>query len=234
LLLGSALSLLAWGCLSYVQVSGEERGSVQRDVARDPFAYLRVSMYVTPFFGDDTKRLLTPTVPSDLDVVRDALGKPVSPGAVEKILPAGARVRILRIEFPTAAVLAERPPFTPRGQPWIYLSVDGEQRRMPYVLLLPATLRSRAEVFAAMDDALVKEDPGPHLATYSAVVRDAVLKKQVVVDMPKDALEAAWGMPQQKNISFQSEGRTEVWTYPGKRKAFLRDGRLEKVEGESG
>ncbi|EAU61668.1 conserved hypothetical protein, partial [Stigmatella aurantiaca DW4/3-1] len=59
-------------------------------------------MYVTPFFGDASKRLLTPYPPEEVLVLDDLRGRPVTPGPIQATLPAGARAKILKVEFPTS------------------------------------------------------------------------------------------------------------------------------------
>jgi hypothetical protein len=98
-------------------------------------------------------------------------------------------------------------------------------------MVLPAPLRSEAEVLAAMDTELSQDDPGPRLSLYPDAVRDAIRKKQLLTDMAEEAVEAAWGVPDRKSISFQGTERTEVWLYEGGRKAFIREGRLERTTG---
>ena len=191
-------------------------------------------MYVTPFFGDGTKKLLTALPPDEVDLVEDPGGRPLSPGAVEQLIPAGTRVRVEQLEFPTAWVVASRILFTPRTQPWVYVRLEGESTEIPFILVLPPFLRSRTGVLAALDPYLLQQSPAARLESYPSLIREAIRQKHAVVDMPTDALEASWGFPERKTISFEGANRLETWVYPGhKRRAYLRDGRVERFEPAS-
>jgi hypothetical protein len=101
--------------------------------------WLRNSSFVTPFFGDSTKKFLSPQALSDVDLVNNPDGSAISPGKSEGIIAAGTVVRIKRLEYPTAYVMAERVLYTPRTLVWVYLEVAGTPKNSPpYVLVLRA------------------------------------------------------------------------------------------------
>lgn len=235
LLLKSQLWLLlalSFGCSTKLRISAEHRGEVERLlVSKEPNRYLRLSFYVTPFFGDSTKRLLTVLPPEEVDWIAHPDGKTVSPGAVETILPVGTRVRITHVEFPTAWALAERLVYTPRTHPWVFLEIEGQPKDVPIVLVLRPDGRDAQEVLNDVDQFLSLENPKLQLIQWPEPIQTAVTQKVALTDMPALALEMSWGFPERKNVSYDNGARKEEWIYPGKRRmANLVDGRVVKFQ----
>jgi len=196
---------------------------------RDKF--LRLSFYVMPFFGDPSKKLLATAPPEEVSLVKQPSGEPVNPGPVETILPAGTRVQITKVEFPTAVVLSERPLNTPRALPWIYLR-RGNRDGAPLILVLKADILSQEEFVAELERYLSDADLTPLLSSWSDVVQLAVRTKTAIIDMSGEALEMAWGYPDRKEISFVDSVRNEEWIYGKRRRAYLAEGRV--VQRETG
>ena len=231
--LGAAVLLSLASCASYTALSTSDLGEVDREVARAPQQYLRLSYFVMPFFGDATKRLLSPLRPEEIQLLESPDHRLIPPGRVERVLPAGTRVRVERVEFPTSLNVAVRVAYSPRTQPWVYLSLQTAPDAQPLVLVLRPNLRTKAEVLAELEQYLSHEDIAPRMAKYGQAVQEGVRTKHAVVDMPAEALEAAWGYPERKDIRYEAGVRLETWTYPlALRKAFLSDGRLLRVEGD--
>lgn len=229
-----ALLITAWfgfalpGCASYTALVPAQREQVVRAVtARGGEHFLRLSFFVTPFFGDASKRLLTDVPPDEVELLNDTKGQPIRPGPVEQTLVAGRAVRVLKVEFPTSWAVTERVVYTPRTQPWVYLEVPGEKTERPYILVLRQGLNSADEVQSEISRYLSQEDLAPKLAAFTAPVRDAIAKKTALTDMPQDALLMAWGYPQIRKITFEEGARKETWHYPGKRRtATVVEGRV--------
>jgi hypothetical protein len=226
------LTLLAWGCKSHTQIAPEDRASLDRTLTGpEADRFLRLSLYVTPFFGDASKRLLTPYPPEDVLLLNDTQGNTVGPGAIEATLPVGARARIRKVEFPTSWVVAERILYTPRTWPWIYVEVEGAPKGPPLVLVLPPNLKTREEFLAEVGRYLAAQAPTAQLAAFTEPVREAIRQKKALTDMPAEALEMSWGYPESIRHTLQGTLRHEEWIYPGgRRHAFLTDGRLVRVE----
>ena len=222
-----AIGLSIASCAHYTSLSAEDREGLQRELTREQAnRFLRLSYYVTPFFGDSSKRLLTPTPPGELHLVND-LGQRVRPGGVERVLPAGTTVRILKVEFPTAWVVAHRPIDTPRTLPWVYLQTTPSPSSTPLILLLPSHIDLVDMFDAELDLYASVSDPSPSLARWSEPVREAVRTKNAIPDMPDDALEMAWGYPERKRVSYEGSTRNEEWIYSGGALvAYLVDSRL--------
>jgi hypothetical protein len=230
-----ALSLvaIALGCASYTRLSGEQRADLRsRLTRRFSHQYLALSFYVTPFYGVSDRWLLSPVPPQELGWVEDGRGKPVPPGPIAAILPAGTRVVIDRVQFPTSLTVATRPERSPRTRTWVLVHVPENPGRQ-LVLVVPEEVRSEAAFEAALGRFLTREDPGKLISRWSRQVQLAIAEKHALVDMPALALQMAWGYPETIHREFPESGRKEVWTWPGgARKAVLFDGRVTEIYGE--
>lgn len=242
-LLPLSLPLLLGACATYTALAPEERALVERELQRGGAArFLRVSFYATPFFGDDSKRLLTAVPPDEVRLLLHPDGTPVDPAARlpqearERlpIFPAGTRARILAVEFPTTWTVTSRVAYTPRNMPWVYVAIDGQPAEPPFVLVLPPDLDSPDRFFNDLDRYLSEADPERLMAPWGDSVRAAIRAKQPVIDMPAEAAEMALGYPELKRIHFEGPLKREEWFYAGKRRvAIIGDGRLLRVENRS-
>jgi hypothetical protein len=225
-----AAGVLLGGCASHVLLPNEERALLDRElVGKD--RYLRLSYYVTPFFGDATKKLLTPVPPEEVRLLNHPSGEPVNPGPIEAIFPAGTLARVRQIEFPTAWAMTERVPYTPRTQPWVYLEVQGQPKANQYIVVLRPQIKAHGEFVAEFERYLAAEDPAATFSSWPDSVREAIRQKTALVDMPADALEIAWGYPERKKITFEESVKKEEWRYAdSKRVAFIADGRVTKLD----
>ena len=106
------------------------------------------------------------------------------------MLPAGKRVRIVKVEFPTAWVVTERILYSPRTLPWIYVEVEGAPKGPPLVFVLPGNLKTREEFLAAVGRHLTAQDPATQLAAFPETVREAIRQKKALTDMPAEAMVA--------------------------------------------
>lgn len=236
-----ALTFVFWllgaqGCSARMRMTPPERGRVAQALTQSSKSqYLQLSFYVTPFYGDLEKRLLTAVPPEEASWMLDASGQPLSPGRVERILPAGLRARVKMVTFPSGFELLERRGDVPRDFPWIYLEVEGQPPEVPLVLVMPAHLRDAASFLSELEHHLSSEEPGPRINAWGEAVKTAIEQKRAIPDMVADALEMAWGRPQFKRIVFQNEVRTEEWRYAGgRRSAELVEGRVVRLTPPSG
>jgi hypothetical protein len=234
----ASLLLLLCGCVTaQVAIPPTQVADLERSLNGDQ-RFLRVSMFLTPFFGDATKRLLTPVPPELVRVLDGTDGKPLNPGAAERTLPAGTKVRIAKVEFPSAWVMTERVLYTPRTLVWLYLDVAGTPPHAPPpVLVLRPGLESDQDFLAELERYLTREDQAKRLEGFSDGVREAIRTKAAVIDMPAEALEMAWGYPDSKRIDLIDTQRKETWRWgDGKsaRTATLLDGRLTAFTGANG
>jgi hypothetical protein len=220
------------GCASRTLLAPDDRRALERELTAGGHRHLRLSYNVTPFFGDEARRLLTPAPPDEVRLFDDLSGEPINPGPVEKVLPVGTRVRILKVEFPTPWATAQQDAYTPRLYPWIALQAEGEPPDRPLILVLQARVETRASFLAEVDRYLSRSDPAALMEAWSEKVRSAVKNKTALLDMPGGALEMAWGYPERKRTTFDPAGnKEESWIYPGgKRTAQLKDGRIIAIE----
>src|SRR5690242_16695122 len=121
------------GCAPRAVIPDAERQRVASAVEGQP-RWLRVAVYVAPFWGDRGKTLVSDTPTDELDLVETTGGQPVAPPRPEKILMPGTAVRIREVEFPTGWIIARRVVMTPRYHPWLLMDVPGDERT--YVLVL--------------------------------------------------------------------------------------------------
>lgn len=230
--LGLVGALSLWGCAtSQVFVPPEQAAALQRTMAGEE-RYLRVAFFATPFFGDATKKLLSPVSPEQLRLLLNPDGTPVSPGPAERVFAPGTPVRVLQLEFPTAYAMSERVLYTPRTLAWVYLDVGGTPKGSPpFILVLRPGLRDEQEVKSELERYLSKNSVAPQLDGFSDAVRAAVLEKKAIVDMPADAVEMALGYPERKVLELEGAVKKETWHYAeGQRLVVLRDGKVSELK----
>ena len=219
-----ALSLLA-ACHTPATVPDSERARVDREVAGQQ-RYLRVAMYAGPLWADTSKVFLTDQPGAELDMLETGGGAPIPPPPPERVLAPGTPVRVRKVEFPTTWGVAERVMMTPRFNPWVYLDGGGAK---PWVIVLPRDTTRFEDVRAELERVLTSDDPGSTFAALPQDQREAILRKEAIEGMGPRALEMAWGLPEKKRID--RPAGTEEWAWPGgKRRAYLRDERVEKIE----
>jgi hypothetical protein len=219
------------GCVGNSLLPESDRLSVQQELESHA-RYLKVSMRVAPFFQDDGKWLLADRALDEIDLIDGADGKPIDPGTPLGILPPGTRLRVVRIEFPTALVMAERVIYSPRYNPWVYLvptDANGAQAALshgkPFILVLPQQLKSRDEVLAEIDRYLTADDPAIHMKQWTSQLAEAVTQKTLLPGMTPDQVQMAWGYPER--IHIDDVQKTQVWAWPmGKQQATFKAGVL--------
>jgi hypothetical protein len=135
------------------------------------------------------------------------------------------------VEFPTSWVITERVLYSPRTWPWVYLTVEGAPAGQQVVLVLPPNLDRPDPFRAELGNTLSPHPLTDQLNAFSAPVKEAVRTKQLVADMPAEAVRMAWGPPETIRRSLEGAAKNEEWRYTGeRRKAFLSDGKLVRAE----
>lgn len=229
----AAAFLILSGCVTaQVTIPAPQMADLERTLTGEQ-RFLRVSMYLTPFFEDSTRRLLTPVPPELVRLLNSTDGRPLNPGPIERTFPAGTPVRIVKVEFPSSWVMTERVLYTPRTLAWIYLDVAGRAKLAPpCVLVLRPGLKSDQEFLAELEHHLSREDQTKRLDAFAERIQEAIRTKAVLLDMPAEALEMAWGFPESKRIEWVGSQRKETWRWAeGMRTATLLDGRLTAFSG---
>jgi hypothetical protein len=215
------LALLA-SCATPSLLPAEGRETVVRALSRQP-RYLRVAVYVGPFFGDGSRVLLSDRPISELSLLESSGGQPILPPAPTRILPPGTPVFVDSVQFPTGTTVWSRPVTTPRYNPWLLASVEGERR--PAVLVLSAESQSAEDVLAEVGRVLTPADPTAIFSALPEPVRDAIREKALVEGMTRQAAAMAWGHPDR--IVMDRPTQSEEWFWiGGNRRAAFQDDRL--------
>jgi hypothetical protein len=220
------LPMLLCACLAAPRMPMEtfEQGRLSRALENQP-RFLRISYFVTPFFGDETKQLLSPVHPAWLHLLEDLDGNPVSPGDIEDLLPAGTLVRILKVEFPSSAAINKRVVYSPRTRPWVYVATQHSSK--PLVLVLRNTFESPGDFQAELNRYVTPLNPSSQLAEFSDDEQTAIRTKEATLGISAEALEMALGYPETKTLTFEGDQKTETWLWGGGKKALtLRGGRV--------
>lgn len=219
----------ATACAPTLLIPDSDRQQVAHELEGQS-RYLRSSVHVLPFFSDPSRRLLSAQPPDSIELINDTEGRPILPGEPTGLLPLGTRVRIEKVEFPTSLVVTRRPVYSPRTQPWVYLSVAGQSEGPPYVIVLRQGIRSREEFMGLLDHLLVLEDPRLFLESQPVAVREAIREKRLLPGMSAEAVGLAWGQPEKIRAELRDGVRVETWSWPlGKREAVIKDGKLESA-----
>ena len=190
---------------------------------RGAHRFLRVAVWAGPFFGDKAMTLVTDRFADELDLLETPSGERVAPPAPERVLPPGTPVTVQELEFPTAMAFTSRAVMTPRYEHWLLFRIAGDDRI--HVLVLSRAGATADDVLGEVDRVLSASDPSPAFKALSPAVRDAVMRKDLVDGMSRQAAAMAWGAPDR--IAVDRPARTEDWTWTGgKRRAFFQDDRL--------
>jgi hypothetical protein len=216
----AALALAS--CTPAVLVAPEGREEVIRSLSRQS-RYLRVAVYVSPFFDDAGRVLLSDRPGEELVAMAGPGAPPLVPPPPRRILLPGTPVFVDTVQFPTGSVLWKRPPGTPRQNPWVMAWADGEAR--PAVLLLSADTAHADDLLAEAARVLTSDDPSPLYRELPDPQREAVRRKELVEGMSRAAASMAWGFPDR--IVMNRPSGTEEWSWTGgERNATFQDDRL--------
>lgn len=232
-----ALALGGAACPSYTTIPEGTQKHIQ-ETREGALLWLKQSMYAGPFYDDDRFRLIDPRPFAELDYLRTAEGDPITPPPAEGIIPAGTRVRVERVAFPTGDNVFQRPLFTPRYTTWVYLRVArarGDvtlERPERHILLLPAFLDDKESFDRWFDALLGADDPNPWIRSLPEEQQRGIFEKRPVVGMDYEALTAAMGFPDRLTRDVVTRnGRSmtvEVAIY-GATSVVLEDGRVVRV-----
>lgn len=231
----------ATACPSYTAIPEHQRVDIQKEHAGE-IRWLKQSMFAGTFYDDDRYQLVSAIPFQQVTVLRSLDGEIMTPPPAEEILPAGTKVRIERVGFPTGREVFRRPLFTPRYTTWIVMRVAasrGEtklERDKKHILLMPTFLKDEQEFDTWLDASLADEDPNPWLRSLPKPVREGIFKKQPALGMTYEALTAAMGYPDRVTRTPKTVVRNgrdvpvtlEVAIY-GATSVVLEDGRVIRV-----
>lgn len=225
-------ALAATGCATTLMPERERLHSelLWKNESRE----LATSVWVSPFFRDGSRRLLTLDPPNEVELLVTPDGQPILPGEAIEVLPAGTRVTVLSVGFPTRWASVARPLMTPRDQPWLELAVAGRSSQTPYVVVLPPEMKTQEEVSRVIGKWLAPVGVDDEVRALPAQDRTVIATKQLETGVSRRALELAFGSPNLRRVYGEGESVMEEWTWVSdlkqRRTAWLRDGVVERVE----
>lgn len=223
-------------CPDYAVIAQPERAEIAA-VREGNLLWLKQSLYVGQFYDDDRFRLVYPRRFEELTYLRTVEGDIITPPPADGIIPAGTRVRIERVDWPTGDAVFRRPLYTPRYATWVILRVAQDrgdtllERDQKHILLLPGGIPDKRTFDAWLDAYLGVDDPNPWIRNLAPKVRTGVLKKTPVVGMDYEALNAAMGYPDRitRDRDPQNPGATLEVAIFGATSVVLRDGKVVRV-----
>ena len=231
-------------CASYTKIPQPDRGEISFAV-EGKLLWLKQSLYVGQFYDDDRFELLHSRHFDELTYLRTLEGETIFPPPENGIVPAGTRVRVEQIAWPTAKTVFDRPLYTPRYTTWVFLRVGrdrGEtrfERSKKHILLIPGGIPDRETFSQWFDTYFSEDDPNLWISQLPPEQRDGVLQKRAVVGMDYESLTAAMGYPD-RIVREQQTNSTATQTIEvaifGATSVVLEDGvvtRLRSPEHES-
>ncbi|MFH1811723.1 MAG: hypothetical protein ABIJ09_23490 [Pseudomonadota bacterium] len=215
-----ALAGLLAACPSRTRLEGADMDALRESYQGQTF-YLRQSLYHGRFYDDDHRRLVDAHAFKDLKLMTAPDGEIIIPPPPDGILPAGTRVEVLDVEFPTSGAIVKRPLFTPRYNVWVTLKVGRVSGDLAlfkpeeHVWVLPTTVRSMDAIRASLEALLSAEPLDPWLARRSEAARLAIFEKRAEQGLSTEELTAALGLPETLHRSFEGEQRIERALFGG-------------------
>jgi hypothetical protein len=212
----ATLALALLGCAGRSALSLDERQAVLHELRSAPTRYLAVSCV----------KVHLQAAPETTFLLGTPLAEQPSPwsGTTSGILPAGTPVVLVDVEFPGAEARLHRPVGSPRNQVWVRLELPGGTAA---ILPLPDTAHSLPDFWGQLGQWVTRMDPGLQTNGWNDAVVEAVRERRALVEMPAQALVAAWGPPASREVRFEAGGRRESWVWPGgSRTAELLDGKV--------
>lgn len=230
-------ALLVGGCPSYTSIPDGTQQRI-REMRDGQLLWLKQSMYAGDFWDDDRYRLLSTRPFAEISYLRTPEGDPLPPPPEDAVIPAGTRVRVEQVAFPTGDRVFRRPLYTPRYTTWVFLRVAaarGDTRlehEKRHILLLPAFLNDQESFDAWFEASLTDVDPNPWIRSLPPEQRRGIEQKRAVVGMRYDALTAALGFPDQLSRRAVPDGdgtkTVEVAIY-GAASVVLEDGVVVRI-----
>lgn len=223
-LLALALAPLLGACPSYTRMPAADQARLQSALTHTE-RQLAQSCYVAPFYRDGRYLLLSAVHPAQTDLLRDPKGARVLPGAPLGVLPAGTKVRIVGLSFPTASEVTRRSLYSPRIFTWVLVEAEGYER--PLVAVIRDDFESSAPFEARLSTLFDQGEAAALLAEASPAHQAAVAQKSLVAGMPAPLARMAWGPPERARREVAGSRGVETWGYAGGAWIRLRDGLVE-------
>lgn len=221
-------------CPSYTVLAQTDRDALDGQHTGE-LLFLKQSMYAGTFYDDDRYVLVHPRKFEELTYLQSIEGDPLPPPPATTIIPAGTRVRVEKIEWPTGDTVFRRPLYTPRYTTWIVLRVAADrgsevtvERDHRHVMLIPGGITD-AELFDSWFAAsLGAEDPNPWIVSLPQEQQAGIAQKRALPGMSYEALTAALGFPDSVARESSGDKAREVVIY-GATSIVLEDGVVTTV-----
>lgn len=227
-----ALALAATACATTL-VPSRDRNHVEI-LLTNQVRQLRSSVVVTPFFRDDSRRLLLKQPPEEVELIVTPRGQPIAPGTVLEVLPAGTRVRVMSVRFPTGWETFSRPLMTPSERPWVEVAIEGRAAKPAYTFVLRPDVRTEDEVVDEIEKWITTTDIAAEVARLPAVDRQVITSREFSPGASRRALELAFGKPLLTRIRGEGTSVLEEWIWRSdasvQRVVYVTDGFANQLE----
>ncbi|MFM2153027.1 MAG: hypothetical protein RL199_1462 [Pseudomonadota bacterium] len=204
-------ALLTLACAT-TAVPGRDRDQVNLALAGQ-VRQLAQSVVVAPFFRDATRRLLLTQPPAEVELVVNPRGGRKAPGEALEVLPAGTRVRVVTVDYPTVWTALTRQLITPSERPWLELVVEERSPTPSYVFALRPNLRSADESFDEILRFVTPDDVAGEVARLPGPEQHAVRTRELATGLSMRAVELAWGRPNLRDVRGDGTDVVEDWTW---------------------
>lgn len=232
------LCLFPLGCINHIKIPDSAQKHINKEVLQTTL-WLKQSLYSGQFYDDNRYQLLYPRPFEELKYVKTVDGDFILPPAAKEIIPAGSKVIISKIEWPSAGVIFNRPILSPRNWPWVYLRVARDRgpvttlRDQTYIMILPENITDEASFNHWKNTYFAKQDPNEWLLSYDKKILSGILHKKPIMGMDYQALTATLGQPNHlKKELITEDGQKitkEIATYEAV-VIILENGLITKIE----
>lgn len=232
------LSLLLPACFSHVQAPDLLQKLLNSQVEKQSF-WLKQSLYAGPFYDDSRYKLLHPRRFEELTYLKTIDGDYILPPPSTEIIPAGTRIEIQKIEWPTAINIFKRPILTPRHWPWMYTRLARARgpvtikRDQTYIFILPDSVTDEKSFAEWKNTLFCKDDNNEWLMSQDEKIRTAIFAKKPLIGMDYQALFASMGQPDSiRREATMRDGEKitkEIVSY-GATIVILEDSKVTKIE----
>ncbi|MEM7589149.1 MAG: hypothetical protein AAF320_03185 [Myxococcota bacterium] len=185
-------------CTNHSQLTKPQRMQMQKRYEGKTF-WLQTSLYAGFFYDDRRYRLGHPSSFDTLNALKTIDGYTILPPTHDDIIPAGTRVRIEHIRWPTPGNVFGAALYTPKQLAWVFCSVALDRgnttlwRERPYILLVPKHVQSPHAFERWIVSLLAKTNPNPWLQTLPKHIVKGIVSKRPLVGMNERQLQAAMG-----------------------------------------
>lgn len=219
-------------CASYTKLTVPQRTAVQQRTVGKTL-WLTQSLYGGFFYDDKRYRLAHPKPFGQLHALKTADGYTILPPPHDDIVPAGTRVRVERIRWPTPGNICAAPLYTPKRLTWVVVRMALDRghvtlwREKPYIMLVPRHVQTQAAFMAWFNGLFTATDPNPWLDGLPESLQRGIAVKQPVAGMDERALRAALGPPDRVETDQADAARVRrynTW------RVTLRQGRVTEVK----